>query len=37
LSADEKAAAEKAAATFQPQQMDRNANVPPDMIALGAG
>ena len=37
LSAEEKSAAQKAAATFKPQPMNRNANVSPDIASLGAG
>jgi localization factor PodJL len=35
LNADERAAAQKAAAEFHPQPLDRNANVPPDPTSIG--
>ena len=35
LNADERAAAQKAAAEFHPQSLDRNANVPPDPASVG--
>jgi len=37
LAADAKAAAEKAAADFRPQPLDRTANTPPDMASVAGG